>query len=816
MPTAHSTTWRYERSDWSGAQYKNTQQSSGSAPIISYYDSHGRKVRSISTAVDGRLIYRDTRYDALGRKTAASRPYFAGDSTYWVNFHYDDYSRLARRVEPHTHGQSKHTHYSYSPLAQTITNPLGHQQTHYSDAKGKTIKTDQQGAIIEHHYDALGRLVKTTNAKGQQTSISYDKRGRKTAITDPVMGNWSYHYDGFDNLIRQTDAKGQITHSHYDLLNRKTRQTVTGGEATWTYDNAPGKGTGKLASVTSPLGHRKIYHYDSLGRLSQLQTQWQGQTYNSRTHYDHHSRIAHITHPNHLQVHNVYGQHGHLVAIRTPKNQVQDYNAQFIIQQLIKAERLLALAEIDRHKHQQRAELYATLANSFKLFSRNSYYNLYVNEQKIQQANHAINQLHQLSSAANTNARIIKQNNIDKYRRAIQFYKMGYLQSSYGDIWKQGSDYLEAQLELETLKAQKYMQIATENMAIIAALNNARNTSIYGDQLRYSFSTHHLFSLSPSAYDSILNTVTDFQHKAQESIRKASTLQHKQASFLALLGENAQSANDHLTWYRIAQSDSEGRTSAALYGNGLFSSWDYDAASGQLLAIETGNMAKGNSDDIQHLSLHYDALNNLTHKHDHLTHRSESMSYDHSDRLIQHSASTIANPHTQTAATPNWNHHYSYNAHGDILHGPAGHYLYGDANNQRGVLLSVNGRHLHYDANGNITQTADGTHISYNLHNKPTTFIKSGNITGFAYDAQGNRFLKTINGQSSLHIGKLYQKNLSNGDSINHIYFGNKHIASYHKRSDGSAHSSYMHSDALGNIDVVTNQQRRHPQTLRL
>ena len=57
--------------------------------------------------------------------------------------------------------------------------------------------------------DALGNLTGTTDASGNATTLTYDLRGRKTAMNDPDMGRWTYTRNALGELVSQRDAKGQ-------------------------------------------------------------------------------------------------------------------------------------------------------------------------------------------------------------------------------------------------------------------------------------------------------------------------------------------------------------------------------------------------------------------------------------------------------------------------------------------------------------------------------------------------------------------------------------------------------------------------------
>ncbi|VVM20100.1 hypothetical protein BSPWISOXPB_1922 [uncultured Gammaproteobacteria bacterium] len=48
--------------------------------------------------------------------------------------------------------------------------------------------------------------------------MEYDIRGNKTKMNDPDMGTWTYSYNALGKLVSQTDAKGQTSTMVYDKL----------------------------------------------------------------------------------------------------------------------------------------------------------------------------------------------------------------------------------------------------------------------------------------------------------------------------------------------------------------------------------------------------------------------------------------------------------------------------------------------------------------------------------------------------------------------------------------------------------------------
>lgn len=182
----------------------------------------------------------------------------------------------------------------------------------YSNEFAVTVTTPSNdgGWTMDYSYDAFGNLVQTT-AGSIVTTITYDLRGRKTAMADPDMGSWTYIYNALGELKSQTDAKSQTTTMAYDLLGRMTNRTEPDLVSDWTYDSCT-KGIGKLCSVASDNSYSRSISYDLYGRTSQISTSFDTTTYDVGYGYDVSGRLFQITYPTGFVAKYVYNSFGHL------------------------------------------------------------------------------------------------------------------------------------------------------------------------------------------------------------------------------------------------------------------------------------------------------------------------------------------------------------------------------------------------------------------------------------------------------------------------------------------------------------------------
>lgn len=344
---ADGTSTTYSRSYEDGyptwAAFSFTTQTSGQSPVTVFYDALDREVRKQTIGFDGRLVFQDTQYNALGQVSGKSLPYFDGSPAYWIGTTYDNMGRPNRVSQPVPGGATGYTYFSYNGLAITETNTKGISKTTTKNVLDKTKRVDEsEGAWVTYRYDAIGNLVET-NAMGAHTLLTYDQRGNKIAMDDPDMGIWSYQYDALGNLISQTDAKGQTVTLQYDLLGRKIQRNEAEGITIWTYDTA-GKGIGKLAEVDGPNGYKESYSYDSLGRPQGTSTEVKTygkvfdsngassegviatDTFDQSTEYDAYGRVSRVIRPQGFELINHYNDQGYLESIKAPAEQISDYD----------------------------------------------------------------------------------------------------------------------------------------------------------------------------------------------------------------------------------------------------------------------------------------------------------------------------------------------------------------------------------------------------------------------------------------------------------------------------------------------------------
>ena len=173
-------------------------------------------------------------------------------------------------------------------------------------------ETTPIGSVYSYTYNAQGLLSELENARGQQTTYTYDAMGRVTSMTDE-LGTVTYTYDNNGNVLTVSDEKGTITRK-YDALNRVTQYTdYKGNTVKYAYDEL-----GNLISLTYPGGEIVRYTYYKNGLLK---TAEDGNGQVTAYEYDDNGNLTRTVRPNGTQELCTYNAAGLLVEQKEVKGE---------------------------------------------------------------------------------------------------------------------------------------------------------------------------------------------------------------------------------------------------------------------------------------------------------------------------------------------------------------------------------------------------------------------------------------------------------------------------------------------------------------
>ena len=250
--------------------------------VKTYLDGLGRVAQVQKGDNTGTKSVTDIVYDACGCSATGkafkrSMPHLPGATPVWIVSSYDVFGRTKSRTRPD--GNSTYT-YAYAGNNTTVTDPAGKWKTLTRDAYGELIQVQEPSPnpasepnhITLYSYDVFGHLTQVRmdrtaggSVRTQYRTWVYNSSTLQLASqTSPEAGTVSYTYNTDGTVATVTDAKNQRKVYSYDSYGRVTqiaRGTVSGG------------------SFTEYVGQRTTYVYGgtnggfstaTAGRVSQI------------------------------------------------------------------------------------------------------------------------------------------------------------------------------------------------------------------------------------------------------------------------------------------------------------------------------------------------------------------------------------------------------------------------------------------------------------------------------------------------------------------------------------------------------------------
>ena len=115
------------------------------------------------------------------------------------------------------------------------------------------------------------------------------------------------------------------------------------------------------------------------------------------------------------------------------------------------------------------------------------------------------------------------------------------------------------------------------------------------------------------------------------------------------------------------------------------------------------------------------------------------------------------------------------------------------------AVIGVGTATYDYDANGNMTTRGDQT-LEWDAMNRLSRVLEGGvPIATFTYDGNGQRIKREEGGETTVYVGKYYEKNLTTGVETFNYYLGNRLVA-----FERGGELRYLHQDHLTGTSVLT------------
>ncbi len=328
VKTNQTTEWNLENNILKGTY--TIVSSNGTAPIKTYFDKLGRKIKTESSGFnDNETIISEIEYNRKGQIEKTYEAHFEGSTVIPTVFNYDNFGRQTSIVSI-----IGTTRYRYNingnPKKSKIIYPDNSFKTNTINSLGQITKVEDFGGTINYEYNSAGLPTKITVPGSSIVSITYDNYGNKLRITDPDAGTINYTYDAFSNIITQTDANNNTYEMEYDILGRITKKSGPDGTTRYRYDTSTnGKGMLALesfvptannsenASKITGSPNSKNYTYDNLSRLSSKTETFEKEEYTYSYNYDSFGRINKVIYPNGFAYNKKYKSNGYLQKIST-------------------------------------------------------------------------------------------------------------------------------------------------------------------------------------------------------------------------------------------------------------------------------------------------------------------------------------------------------------------------------------------------------------------------------------------------------------------------------------------------------------------
>ncbi|WXG51669.1 MAG: RHS repeat-associated core domain-containing protein [Candidatus Sedimenticola sp. (ex Thyasira tokunagai)] len=830
--------FKNETSHWSQTEYdilgrptRVTQQGPGGTPIENRFSYSG----FTTTVTNAKGHIKTTTKNAQGKVVRVDE-----EEGGWVTYQYDAIGNL--RV---TDANGAITTLTYDTLG-----------------RHKTAMDDPNMGQWRYQYDIFGNLIKQTDAKGQTVTQNFDPLDRMIKRVEPE-GTTTWTYDSAANgmdeetgksigkLVKVTAPDGYIKTLGYDRLGRATTVATTADGQTHSITSAYDEFS-RVSKVTRPRGFVVKNDYNEQGYLKAIRTpEAQISDYDTLHLSQKWDEIQPRLEEELQAAQAEADQLGAQAAVYRARAAVYYQSAE----QLREAAPNKAFLEEDRKQTivslqqsaadhndladqlEQEAAEYQQVADAILGMMPTEWQQRWFLSAKARYDNYAREAIKKIESAYQVNLAAplvwipIQVGDITIFvkgkpgfsgRSAITDKEADHLETIAE--WEAGTASLLRQLAADA-RAQQHARdkfdnaVAKQPASDQAAANAPTPASVLSEEELEAYNAPDYLETDGSALAEYYTRQVEVQQTRQRQIeterndvaRTASRLTQNSVAYSTMV-RLLQGDTGAITFWRATGRDAAGRLTSSIVGNGLETQKHYDQATGQLQNIVSGF---GSAPSTRHLEYQYDSLNSVTRRTDHIQELKESFEYDRLDRLTKSYVSGQIGEIAYNSKVV-----YSYDAQGNIHNkSDIGDYLYGDQERTSGhagphALLSAGPNHTgyQYDANGNMVQ-GGGRSISWSSFNKPTSFTKGDTRVLFKYGPDRTRYLKTTGTSTTHYAGNAYER-IESDNKVEHkhfIYADGQLVAIHAKTIDDSVakpdKTRYLHRDALGSIDTITDGQ---------
>jgi len=210
-------------------------------------------------------------------------------------FIYDEFGQLLNATvigDENTAPASSIFSYDNNGNIESITDPEGN-TIHFleHDNMGNMLRMeDPRGSIWFFEYDAMGRLTSQTDPQSNIVQYEYDGANNRTAIVNAYLKRHDFEYDDHNNLIKEIDPYSNFSTYEYNTDNLLSRSVDKEGRSSRTeYDNE-----GRVIRRVDGAGNVITYQYDETDQTfatSEKPVLIEFPTYSRRLYYDRMQRV---------------------------------------------------------------------------------------------------------------------------------------------------------------------------------------------------------------------------------------------------------------------------------------------------------------------------------------------------------------------------------------------------------------------------------------------------------------------------------------------------------------------------------------------
>lgn len=156
-----------------------------------------------------------------------------------------------------------------------ITDSQGRTKELVYDGNGNVIRSRSSlGFELEYTYDSMNRPICIKGSNGMSETITYDVQGNVLSKSDALGNTFLYTYTPSGKMETVTDPVGCVTVYNYDEMDRlvdryqydsKDSERVPHNRRRFAYD-----GKNRICEITDEQGHKESYRYDAEDHLSEV------------------------------------------------------------------------------------------------------------------------------------------------------------------------------------------------------------------------------------------------------------------------------------------------------------------------------------------------------------------------------------------------------------------------------------------------------------------------------------------------------------------------------------------------------------------